>query len=134
MNNKRRLDRGFTLLEVLVAFSILGVMISSAMGIFSTSMALQTKASDQREALAIAQSKLAEITSLDRPALGLSRGEVNARFSWRAQIKSWSFPEQQFSADSSYEPIHISVTVRLDGQSDDLILLETIKLISRRTL
>lgn len=126
-------QRGFTLLEVVVAFAILSVMLSTALGIFSTSMAYQTRASEQTQALMIAQTKIAGILAVEEPALGVTTGEAQNRFVWRGEVQSWSFPDQQFTVDSTYEALRIEVTVGLRERNSPLVSLETIQLIRGTT-
>lgn len=75
-------EAGFSLLEVLVAFSILALSLGVLMQIFSGSLRNADVAHDQAQAVVIAQSLLAA-AGVDSPlAAGETTGEVGGKFRW----------------------------------------------------
>ncbi len=78
MNRARRpLRNGFTLLEILVALTILAVALAAAMRVAGESTNLVADQKQRTLALWVAQNRLAEHrASRDWPDMGVSEGEV----------------------------------------------------------
>lgn len=75
--------QGFSLLEVLVAFSILALSLGVLMQIFSGSLRNAEVVHDQAQAVVIAQSLLAA-AGIETPLVaGETSGEVGGKFRWK---------------------------------------------------
>jgi general secretion pathway protein I len=84
-----RRARGFTLIEVVVAFLLLALVLSTGFEIFSTGMARAGQLADRAQALAIAQSKLAAAGTEELLRDGEARGETeDRRFRWTTTIRA----------------------------------------------
>ncbi|MCG8504410.1 MAG: prepilin-type N-terminal cleavage/methylation domain-containing protein [Sphingomonadales bacterium] len=120
-------EQGFTLVEVLVAFAILALSLTVLYQLFGDSIG-QTKRSDvRREALLIARSKLAEVSTLRPIVLGETTGDAGAEFTWQARIR----PSDQADEDrsSAWQLYDIEVAVRATGAtSAPLVTLKTQRL------
>lgn len=75
--------RGFSLLEVLVAFSILALSLGVLMQIFSGSLNNASISKDQTEATVIAQSLLASAGVDSVLEVGQTTGHLGERFRWK---------------------------------------------------
>lgn len=84
MPNRRGIA-GFTLLEILVALMILGLVAAAVMRGMSTSLKLTARAAGEREAILFAESKLAEIGA-GRLQPGTQSGVAPGGLAWRADI------------------------------------------------
>jgi general secretion pathway protein I len=60
-----RLDRGFTLIEVIVALSILGIAITVILQLFSANLKAVSKSEDYVNALVLADQKMRELSQSD---------------------------------------------------------------------
>lgn len=81
-------SRGFSLLEVLVAFVILGLVLGTLMEIFSGGLRNVTRAAEYQHALLLGQSKLATI-GIEVPLKeGESSGEFDSTYRWQSTIKA----------------------------------------------
>ena len=85
-------QRGFSLLEVLVAFTILALSLGVLMQIFSGSLRNADITREQAEATALAQSLLAGIGVETPMAAGESSGVHADQFRWRIQIAPFQEP------------------------------------------
>lgn len=81
-----RRTRGFSLLEILVAFTILALSLGMAMQIFAGSMRNADITHDQAEATALAQTLLAGIGVETPLGTSDSSGSVADKFRWRLSI------------------------------------------------
>lgn len=85
-------QRGFSLLEVLVAFTVLALSLGVLMQIFSASLRNADITREQGEATTLAQSLLAGI-GVETPLAASESSGVHAdRFRWRIQIAPFQEP------------------------------------------
>lgn len=77
---------GFTLLETLVALSVLAISLGVTYQVFSSALQGSNLADDYTKASMYADSHLAEISKkIDRLA-GVSQGAYNQRFRWKLEV------------------------------------------------
>jgi len=80
-------QRGFTLIEALIAFAILAVVLVSLYEVMGTSLKGFDRAAETDEALMIAQSQLDRLTAMKTlPANALQGTIEGTPFRWRATI------------------------------------------------
>lgn len=86
--------RGFSLLEVLVAFVILGLTVGVLMRIFSGGLNNLTVADGYSRAVFLAESKLAAL-GVEQPLReGGESGEVDHRFRWSTEVRPYQEADQ----------------------------------------
>lgn len=101
MRNKRQ--SGFTLLEVLVAFSMLAVTFATVMQIIAGSAKNTVRATQDTKIAMLAQSKLDELGLLEPIEEGQTNGDFDDVTSWQMEIIPFDVPyegdyNQDFSA------------------------------------
>ena len=87
-----RRARGFTLIEIVVAFSILAVGLGVAMQIATGAMRQSRSAADYTEAALYAQSLLDTAGVGERLEEGESSGEFDERFRWTLLTEPYEIP------------------------------------------
>lgn len=127
LTTRRARDRGFTLLEVLVAFAILAFTLASAYGVFSD--ASRSVASGERYglALALAQNRLAEIDAASPGENWDGAGDYGEIYRW--QVETRALPD---SVAESVRFVPVIVSVSVSWQDGGPLVLETIRLKPRR--
>lgn len=80
-------QRGFSLLEVLVAFSILALSLGVLLRIFSGAIANADTARDRERALVIAQSLLASASAEAPQTIGKRSGVYPDGFEWHIDVR-----------------------------------------------
>ncbi|HEX7606721.1 MAG TPA: prepilin-type N-terminal cleavage/methylation domain-containing protein [Usitatibacter sp.] len=115
-----RRSRGFTLIEVVVAFVLLTLVLATSFEIFSTGFARAALLEDESRALLIAQSRLATAGVEENLKEGETRGESeDRRFQWTLSVKrSDEGTEPGKPAPSVYQLYRIDVVVAWQGADD----------------
>jgi general secretion pathway protein I len=90
-------QRGFSLLEILVAFVLLALAMAVLMQIFSSSLNGATVADRYAKATMLAESKLASAGVEEALKEGSTSGTYDNMFNWAVEIKPFNEP----SADTS---------------------------------
>jgi general secretion pathway protein I len=89
----RRRARGFSLLEVLVAFAILALVGTALFRLFSTGLGNAAAADDYSRAVLVAESVLAETASAQPLREGTTQGTADdGRIEWTAQVAPYAAP------------------------------------------
>lgn len=81
-------QRGFSLLEVLVAFAILSVSLGVLLQVFATGLRNAGVADDYTQATLYAESILAAYGRETPLGEGVREGPINDRFSWRGAVSA----------------------------------------------
>ena len=124
----RRLG-GFSLLEVLVALSILALSYGMILQLLGSSSRNATRASDYRQAIMVAESQLTLAATARDPALLPRSGEVDDKFAWSLDITR--APQLTMSdAASLYAPLQVTVQVSWDAdtRSPGSITMSTVRI------
>ena len=133
-------QRGFTLLEVLVAFTILALIFGALFEVFAGGLTAARQGESYTRAILLAQSKLAEVTASDEFAIGEQSGffDVNARlqdgprFLWRVELVHYEGDELGPTRRAPVQPYKLSVTVTWDDVGrEQRVSLESMVLKSR---
>lgn len=85
-----RRQRGFSLLEVLVAFAILSISLGVLLQVFATGLRNAGLAGDYTQATLYAESILAAMGRETPLTEGERSGPVNERFSWRSVVSAYA--------------------------------------------
>ena len=108
--NSRRADRGYTLIEVLVAMTILAMVMTVLFRVFSGGLRNVGIAGDYAQAVAIAESQLAAAHS-GTLSPGTERGAVANRFAWTRAVRQFDVTDSHPANVAAYQ---VNVTVAWD--------------------
>ena len=92
-------EKGFTLLEVLVALAILGIVLGALLPVFTGAIGRQKSLAEMRSAIALAESGLASVGTELPLNDGVTEGAFSNGFGWRLEIAPFSTnaPDTQLS-------------------------------------
>ena len=83
----RRFDRGFTLLEVIIALAILGIGLTVIMELFSGGLRLGRVSEEYTKAMNYACLKMEEIAIQNTVTEGEDEGEFNDTYRWKVNVE-----------------------------------------------
>ena len=103
-------SRGFSLLEVLVAFTILAMLLGALFQVFSGGLRAAHSGDRYTRATVIAQSRLAAL-GVDQPLLeGVSSGTADGAYHWRVTVSPY-LDDQLPMTDRVLQPLTVNVEV-----------------------
>jgi len=123
-------DNGFSLLEILVAFSILAISLGILLKIFSSGVNTAMIAEDYTVATQIAESLMAK-TGIEEPlAVGESSGTEVEKYHWRVSVENSSNladVEEEIEDDLSLLAVRVTVQWGDEGRNQRTVELNTVK-------
>ncbi len=132
----RQRSRGYSLIEVLVAFMIMALALTVLLRIFSGGVRNVAVSSDYAQAVLIAESRLATAGIDDTLAPGETDGVENGRFHWSRVVTEYEPAFDYRSAVRGLRAYRVEVSVTWpNGDKERRIALSTVKLMheGRRT-
>ncbi len=121
-------QRGFSLLEVLVAFAILSISLGVILQVFATGLRNAGMADDYTRATLYAESILAAIGREAPPSAGVREGPIDDQFSWRSTVSEYAegMPDPERTQVRAFR---VSVEVFWPGLARTRsVMLETLRL------
>jgi len=114
-------EEGFTLLEVIVAMTILAAGIMAVFGFFSGSMRLSAGSRDTLEASIYAGQRIEEAFLAPNPTEGKDQGLFGDKYRWElvTSIVAHETDEEGEELQEMYEGIRMTVTIIWDDGGDE---------------
>ena len=106
----RRACRGFSLLEVLVAFTILAMLLAALFEVFSAGLNAARAGDRFTRAAVIAQSRLAAVGMVEPLQEGVSSGSTDDAYHWRVTVGEY-LDDQLPLIDAVLQPLTVVVEV-----------------------
>lgn len=124
---------GFTLLEVVVAMTIVGIGVVTLLEIFSTGLRLGSRSSATTEAMTYGRQAMDEILLRRKIEEGALQGALNERARWKLGIEPVREPSDTLSLSSAWELKEITLDLRVtDAGRDRPVELRTYRLVRKK--
>jgi len=130
MRARKGTSRGFTLIEVLVAFVILAFSLGALFSLFSGSLRSVRLGEDYAQATALAQAQLARIDADGLTGIGVETGETEDRYRWSleaAPMQDW----ESAAGNGEFQPLSVTVAVSWGALERRSVVLSTIRTVRR---
>lgn len=122
-------QKGFSLLEILVAFSILAISLGILLNIFSGGLRTAILSEDYVNAITLSESLLSRMGTEFALEPGEQSGDYDEKYSWTVQVEPFfieQLPEQENPQHQLYS-IHVAVFWG-DGDQQRSMELDTLRL------
>jgi general secretion pathway protein I len=120
---------GFTLIEVLVALTILSISLATLLAIFMQGLDRARESSNEAMARVLAQSLLSQAKAAPKLAFGTTTGKINGLL-WRTQIEPYGTADDRKAWQTI--PAQIVATVSWRGDAGlRTVSLSTLKLLPK---
>jgi prepilin-type N-terminal cleavage/methylation domain-containing protein len=126
-------QKGFTLLEVVVAMTIVGLGVVTLLEIFSLGLRLSARSSDRTEAMSYTKSVMDRLLIRHEMTEGGEEGPLGDKGRWKLQVRS--FPDDtQLLSPQGWELKEITLEVPYHGESRSRQLeLKTLRLFRKES-
>jgi prepilin-type N-terminal cleavage/methylation domain-containing protein len=125
----RRSRRGFTLLEVLVALTILSLGVVTLLQIFSLGLRLGARSAVRTESAAEGARVMDELLARKKLPEGGETGTLGGTGRWQAQVQTVNEPSSSLSLSKNWELKEVTVELyTLNGRRERLVDLKTFRL------
>jgi general secretion pathway protein I len=125
--------RGYTLVEVIVAFAVLALALTLLLGALSGASKQVRWADDAGRASLHAQSLLDQLGVGEALAPGRKQGDFeNGRYRWQLDVQPWRDPAQPANQPPDFSaPVLMAVSLRVDwGEAaNQQVLISTLRLV-----
>lgn len=123
---------GFTLIEVLVALTVLSLSLAIIYAVFSASIRGNRVAEEYEQATLIAESKLNSMGIEEPIQEGSTSGNWNDRFRWNAVVAPYHEQGRDETKDVLRRPLTVTVTVSWGDPGDvKSVALTTLRLVPK---
>lgn len=119
-------QRGFTLLEVIVAFSVVAVVAAALFEAGSVALRLHAKARNISQATLVVQSVMAELSAVGTDTPGAKSG-MSAECAWHAESKRWAPPGTPISTAIQLVLYEVRVEASCGHGGGDPVVMTTIQ-------
>jgi len=126
---------GFTLLEVVVAMTIVGVGVVTLLELFSMGLRTGSRSAVASEAITYGRQAMDEILLRRKIEDGAQQGALNKRVRWKVGIQPVKQPSDTLSLSSPWELQEITLNVYVtDAGRDRSVELQTYRLVRKKNL
>ncbi len=129
INRQRHSENGFTLLEVLIAMTILGLGVVTLLQIFSQGLQLGARSTARTETIASGARVMDELLARRPLSDGAQNGKLGANGRWNAQVQAVRDPSPSLDLASNWElkEVALEVTV-IESGLERRVDLKTLRL------
>ena len=130
----RQSPAGFTLLEVVVAMTIVGLGVVTLLQIFSFGLRLGAKSTAQTEAMAYSREVMDELLLRQKMEDGTEQGSLNDKNRWTSQIQTLRDPSGTLDLGSAWELKELRLDMRMtDAGRERRVELNTLRLVRKKS-
>jgi len=124
---------GFTLLEVLVAMTIVGLGVVTLVEVFSLGLRLGSRSAVHTDAMTSGRQVMDEFLVTNKLERGSDQGSLPNQGRWKVQVRPLESSSAELTLSSAWELKEITMELRLnDSGRERLVELKTLRLAKKR--
>ena len=123
--NASKSTAGFTIIEVLIALAVIGIVLPSIGALVTSSVRHSRSIETRLIRFEVMRGTMAALPERHQLQLGQTSGETNGHM-WRVAVRPFSLPDSQPNAPSDWVPLVVSVTVQ--SPTRGLMEISTVRL------
>ena len=128
-----RSSTGFTLLEVVVAMTIVGLGVVTLLQIFSFGLRLGAKSTVQTEAMAYSRELMDELLVREKMDDGTERGTIADKGRWTFQVQTVRNPSTTLDLGAAWELKSLRLDMRMhEAGRERQVELSTLRLVRKK--
>lgn len=124
-------QKGFTLLEVVVAMAIVGLGVMTLLEIFSLGLRLGARSSERSEAISYGRQAIDGVLIRQRIQEGREEGSFGEGHRWRLQVQPFQGEDRLGSTGWELKEINLQMQYREGGREQQLEL-KTLRLVKKQ--
>jgi prepilin-type N-terminal cleavage/methylation domain-containing protein len=131
VNSRFRSSRGFTLLEIVVAMTIVGLGVVTLLEVFSSGLRLGARSQDRTEVITQGRQVMDQFLAGRRLAEGTEQGIIGENGRWKLQVQPMrSAEELSLGNDWELKEIVLDIIVP-ESSSERRVELRTLRLVKK---
>lgn len=131
VNSRFRSSRGFTLLEIVVAMTIVGIGVVTLLEVFSSGLRLGARSQDRTEVITQGRQVMDQFLARRTLAEGTEQGIIGENGRWKLQVQPVrSAEELSLGNDWELKEIALDIIV-LESGSERRVELRTLRLVKK---
>jgi len=124
---------GFTLLEVLVAMTIVGLGVVTLVEVFSQGLRLGSRSAVHTDAMTYGRQAMDEFLVANKLEGGSDQGSLPNQGRWKVQVRPLPSSSTELSLSSPWELREVEMELRLnDSGRERLVELKTLRLVKKQ--
>jgi prepilin-type N-terminal cleavage/methylation domain-containing protein len=131
VNSRFRSSRGFTLLEIVVAMTIVGLGVVTLLEVFSSGLRLGARSQDRTEVITQGRQVMDQFLAGRRLAEGTEQGIIGENGRWKLQVQPVRSAEE-LSLGNDWELKEIALDIIVpESSSERRVELRTLRLVKK---
>jgi prepilin-type N-terminal cleavage/methylation domain-containing protein len=126
---RRKSNKGFTLLEVLVAMTIVGLGVVTLLQIFSSGLRLQVRSAVSNKAIVEGARVMDELLARKKLTEGSNKGRLGADGRWTVEVQAMRDEPSALGLSGNWELNEVNLEmVVLDGERERRLEIKTLRM------
>ena len=126
--NEEYKDKGFTLLEIIVALAIMATAVTVLIQLFGATLRLASESKDYNEAICFAGNILENTLNEDKLDSNYEKkGSIDEKHKWEVKAYNYLLPELSQKIENPMKIVQVVATVWWEGKTIELSSLKLIK-------
>lgn len=130
MRGRGKAERGFTLIEALVAFVILAFSLGALLTVFSDSLRVVRASEEYAHAVALAEQRFFEFDATEFAGVGVEEDVDESGYRWRVETAAMDGGSEA-TGKSLFTPVSVTVNVSWGGFGSRGVSLHSIRMVPR---